>query len=45
MKRICVILFLCFPLLSGAVKGQEQITLTQCYEWAVPIIPRYGSSG
>ena len=34
MKRICVILFLCFPLLSGAVKGQEQITLTQSYEWA-----------
>ena len=48
MKRICVILFLCFPLLSGAVKGQEQITLTQCYEWAranYPQIRQFGLIG
>lgn len=48
MKRICVILFLCFPLLSGTVKGQEQITLTQCYEWAranYPQIRQFGLIG
>lgn len=48
MKRICVILFVCFPLLSGTVKGQEAITLTQCYEWAranYPQIRQYGLIG
>lgn len=48
MKRICVILFLCLPLLSGIVQGQETITLAQCYEWAhanYPQIRQYGLIG
>lgn len=48
MKRIWVILFLCFPLLSETAKGQEAITLTQCYEWAranYPQIHQYGLIG
>lgn len=48
MKRICVILFLCLPLLPGIVKGQETITLAQCYEWAranFPQIQQYGLIG
>lgn len=48
MKRICVILFVCFPLLWETVKGQEAITLTQCYEWAranYPQIRQYGLIG
>lgn len=48
MKRIYVILFLCLPLLPGIVKGQETITLAQCYEWAranFPQIHQYGLIG
>lgn len=48
MKRICVILFLCLPLLQGIAKGQEKITLAQCYEWAranYPQIRQYGLIG
>ena len=48
MKRICVILFLCLPLLPGIVQGQETITLAQCYEWAhanYPQIRQYGLIG
>lgn len=48
MKRICVILFLSLPLLSGIAKGQEAVTLTQCYEWAranYPQIRQYGLIG
>ncbi|GGJ84743.1 TolC family protein [Parabacteroides faecis] len=48
MKRICVILFLCLPLLPGIAKGQEKITLAQCYEWAranYPQIRQYGLIG
>lgn len=48
MKRICVILFLCFLLLPGSMKGQEKITLAQCYEWAranYPQIRQYGLIG
>lgn len=48
MKRICVILFVCFPLLWETAKGQEAITLTQCYEWAranYPQIRQYGLIG
>lgn len=48
MKRICVILCLCLPLLPGSVKGQEEVTLAQCYEWAranYPQIRRYGLIG
>ena len=48
MKRICVILFLCIPLLGGIAKGQETITLEQCYEWAranFPQIRQYGLIG
>lgn len=48
MKRICVILFLCLPLLPGMARGQEAITLTQCYEWAranYPQIRQYGLIG
>lgn len=48
MKRICIILSLCFPLLAGTVKGQETITLSQCYEWAhanYPLIRQYGLIG
>lgn len=48
MKRICVILFLCLLLLPGIAKGQEKITLAQCYEWAranYPQIRQYGLIG
>lgn len=48
MKRICVILFLCLPLLPGIANGQEKITLAQCYEWAranYPQIRQYGLIG
>ena len=48
MKRIRMILFLCFPLLSGIAKGQETVTLAQCYEWAranFPQIRQYGLIG
>lgn len=48
MKRICVILFACFPLFSGVARGQETITLAQCYEWAhanYPQIRQYGLIG
>ena len=48
MKRICVILFLYFLLLPGSMKGQEKITLAQCYEWAranYPQIRQYGLIG
>lgn len=48
MKRICVILFLCLPLLPGMARGQEVITLAQCYEWAranYPQIRQYGLIG
>lgn len=48
MKRICLLSLLCFLLLPGRMKGQEQITLAQCYEWAranYPQIRRYGLIG
>lgn len=48
MKRICVILFLCLLLLPRIAKGQEKITLAQCYEWAranYPQIRQYGLIG
>lgn len=43
-----MILFLCFPLLPGIAKGQETVTLAQCYEWAranYPQIRQYGLIG
>lgn len=48
MKRIYVFLFVCFPLLPGILRGQEKITLPQCYEWAranYPQIRQYGLIG
>lgn len=34
MKRIYALLLLCFPLLASSMRGQEAVTLSQCYEWA-----------
>lgn len=45
MKRICVILFVCFSLLWETAKGQEAITLTQCYEWARANYPQIRQFG
>lgn len=33
MKRIYVLLLVCLPLFAEAVRGQESIALSQCYEW------------
>lgn len=48
MKRMYLLLFVCFPLVWETAKGQEAITLTQCYEWAranYPQIRQYGLIG
>lgn len=48
MKRVCIILFVCLPLLPEMARGQAKITLSQCYEWAranYPRIRQYGLIG
>lgn len=45
MKRVCAIFSLCCFLIPGGMRGQEKITLEQCYDWArtnYPQIRQYG---
>lgn len=45
MKRLYTILLLCFLLLASGIRGQESVTLSQCYEWARANYPQVRQFG